>query len=497
MAASRLSRRRREASTPVDRIGHYHIEERLGRGGMGEIYRAFDTKKRRHVAIKTILSRMADDDQMYRRFAREMKLAARLHHPAIVEVFEVLHVAGGACVVMELVDGFTLRAALRSGPLSLQDTLHIAHRVCEGLVEAHQHYIVHRDIKAENIMISHQNQVKILDFGLARAVGGDFKDQTRTLTRTGMIVGSAGSMAPEQILGEPVDPRTDLFSLGCLIYRMLTGQSPFHSRSFVHTLAAITSTPHRPLVRAVPSIPVEVSQLVDRLLEKLPEHRPQGSEEARETLAELVEAHGPCELDAAALMERQGAGGSDTESSVVSSTASSSLDDEPSLDVSMVLGASPPPDFFSQPEFESLNFADQEGQGIEDAFQACQERLQGEMEHLDRRVEALARWRMLSWTGSVLAMMVAVVGWSGGQLGVAGLAVLVALGLGGLAWRGFDGHQTRLRQWEAVRHQRSTYASQWLETLQDVGDIDDQWARSRRHRQLARAFSQRVENPES
>lgn len=476
---------------PLDRIGHYHIEDRLGRGGMGEIFRAFDTKERRSVAIKTIQARIADDDQVYRRFVREIKLASRLHHPAIVEVYEVLHVNGGACVVMELVDGFTLKEALRQGPLGLPETLHIAHRVCEGLVEAHRHYIVHRDVKAENIMVSHQDEVKILDFGLARAIGGDFKDQSKTLTRTGMIVGSAGSMAPEQILGEPVDPRTDLFALGCLVYRMLAGQSPFHSRSFVHTLAAITSTPHRPLIRALPSIPTPVSQMVDRLLEKLPENRPQSSEEALEELADLVRQEGTCEFKAASLIGRKRSGPGAIEESDDDSD-DGVLSEEASVDVSMILGVSPPGDFFAQPEFGALEMLGS-GQDIEEAFEICQERLGQEIQHLGQRTERLVQLRTICWVGCGISAAASL-----GSLVMttwtlsAALAVL-SLGLGLMAYFAFDPQKHRLRQWIVVRQQRREYAGQWLSVLRDVEGISDGWARARRERQLAKALNHRVE----
>lgn len=475
----------------MDRIGHYHIEDRLGRGGMGEIFRAFDTKQRRSVAIKTIQSRMADDDQAYRRFVREMKLASRLHHPAIVEVFEVIHVSGGACVVMELVDGFTLREALRGGPLGLQDTLHIAQRVCEGLVEAHRHYIVHRDIKAENIMVSRANEVKILDFGLARAVGGDFKDQSKTLTRTGMIVGSAGSMAPEQILGEPVDPRTDLFALGCLVYRLLAGQSPFQSRSFVHTLAAITSTPHRPLVRAVPSIPEPVSRWVDQLLEKLPEHRPQSGEEALEALGELVASQGSFEFRASRLErppQAEVAGFSAEEASRAEAEGSV----EASVDVSMILGISPPGDFFGQPEFGGLEM-EGTGEAIEEAFERCQERLGQEIQHLVLRAQRLKSLRSACWIGCGLAAAGGLGILLAGHGGLGFGLMFLGLALGLLARFAFAPSQKRLRRWTGVRQSRREYARQWLNVLRDVGGISDGWARARRERQLAKALSHRVE----
>lgn len=468
----------------MDRVGHYHIEDRLGRGGMGEIFRAYDTKKRRHVAIKTIQSSMASDELAYRRFVREMKLASGLHHPAIVEVYEVIQRGDGACVVMELVHGFTLAKALRQGPLKLSDTLHIAHQVCSGLVEAHRNYIVHRDIKVENIMISYRNEVKILDFGLARAVGGDFKEP-KTLTRTGMIVGSAGSMAPEQILGEPVDPRTDLFSLGCLIYRLLAGQSPFHRRSFVHTLAAITSTPHRPLVRAVPSIPQAVSELVDRLLEKLPEKRPQGSEEALHILADLVRRQGPYTFEAAALVGEPRPGATATREDDSAADAA--------VDVSMILGVSPPVGFFSLPEIQGLVDGVGDLRMMEDAFELCQERLGREVQHLKRRLLQRRRWRAgcraAAMVGAgVFLLAVTLAAWP-----VVWGAALLAGSLGLVTVFGFKSGDDRLQGWTETRQDRHEYTSRWLGVLRSVEDIDDGWARSRRERQLARAISARVE----
>ncbi len=468
----------------MDRIGHYHIEDRLGRGGMGEIFRAYDTKLRRHVAIKRIQSDRASDELAHQRFVREMKLASGLHHPAIVEVYEVLHRRDGACVVMELVQGFTLATALRQGPLKLSDTLFIAHQVCSGLVEAHRNYIVHRDIKVENIMISYCNQVKILDFGLARAVGGDFKDP-KTLTRSGMIVGSAGSMAPEQILGEPVDPRTDLFSLGCLIYRLLVGQSPFHRRSFVHTLAAITSTPHRPLVRAVPSIPEAVSELVDRLLEKLPENRPQSSEEALQSLADLVGQQKPFTFDAASLVDEVRAGGTAVESE--------GSERQPTVDVSMILGVSPPPGFFALPEIQGLGEGVEDVRAMEDAFELCQGRLGGEMQHLKHRLTRCRGWRKGCWiaalvTAALALLAVPLAAWTMG-LGAAVLACLFAIA----ASLGFNRLQERLERWAEARQDVHDYTERWMSVLRSVEDIDDGWARSRRERQLAQAIRMRIE----
>ena len=465
----------------MDRIGHYHIEDRIGRGGMGEIYRAFDTEKRRHVAIKTIQSSTTQIDQAYRRFAREMRLASGLHHPAIVEVYEVLHFGDGACVVMELVDGFTLAAALQQGPLKLSDTLHIAHQVCAGLVEAHRNYIVHRDIKAENIMISYRHEVKILDFGLARAVGGDLTEP-KTLTRTGMIVGSVGSMAPEQILGEQVDPRTDLFSLGCLVYRLLTGKSPFQRRSFVHTLAAITSTPHRPLVRAVPSIPQAVSDLVDGLLAKMPEDRPSDSEDVLRTLAELVQEQQPYTFDAASLVSEQRASGVDLESE----------EQEAEIDVSMILGASPPA-FFAEPELQDFAAVGGEAREVEDAFERCQERLGREIEHLRQRQQLRRRWRSLCRIAAILSALAALVALPLAPWAVTLAAVVVGSILGLVAVFGFERQDERMQRWLAVRQQRHDYAVQWLHVLRDIESIEDGWARSRRQRQLVQAINRRLE----
>lgn len=268
----------------MDQIGPYRVEKRLGQGGMGQVFQAVDALHGRSVAIKTIHTRLSDSSQAFLRFEREINLLSRLDHPVVPKIYDVLNFRGYTCVVMELIEGFTLDSVMERGPLPLGDALYVGREVADGLGAAHRQNIVHRDIKGDNVMVSHDGQVKILDFGVARVIEGE-RDSSADLTRTGVIVGSAQSLAPEQALGETVDHRADLFSLGVLLYRMLTGQPPFSAKNFIHLLAAITSKPHRPACEVARRVPEEVSEYLDVLLAKDPADRPLHTDDAVASLS--------------------------------------------------------------------------------------------------------------------------------------------------------------------------------------------------------------------
>lgn len=268
----------------MDQIGPYRVEKRIGQGGMGEVFQAVDPKQDRLVAIKSIHTRLNSHSEAFRRFEREVKLLSRLDHPVVPKIYDILNFRGYTCVVMELIEGFTLDSVMVRGPLPLGDALYVGREVADGLAAAHRQKIVHRDIKGENIMVSHDGEVKILDFGIARVVEGE-RDSNTNLTRTGVIVGSAQSLSPEQALGETVDHRADLFSLGVLLYRMLTGELPFIAKNFIHLLAAITAEPHRPAHEVARRVPEEVSEYLDVLLAKDPEDRPLHTDDAVASLS--------------------------------------------------------------------------------------------------------------------------------------------------------------------------------------------------------------------
>ncbi|MCP4653902.1 MAG: protein kinase, partial [bacterium] len=271
---------------PPERVGPYRIGERLGAGGMGEVYRAYDERLERWVAIKQIRPGKAESHKARQRFRREARAAAGLAHPAIVQVFDILETEHGDWIVSELVEGESLHRLLRSGRLDLAQILALAAEIAEGLVEAHGKGIVHRDLKTENVMVTQTGHPKILDFGIAKRL---WADHDETLSDD-IIVGTSRAMSPEQAQGDEVDHRSDLFSLGTLLYEMLTGESPFLSSSSLQTLTRICS--HRqPSVQEVrPEVPGDLSSLVDRLLEKDPSYRPQSTAEVAMTLGSLADS---------------------------------------------------------------------------------------------------------------------------------------------------------------------------------------------------------------
>jgi serine/threonine-protein kinase len=272
------------------RIGPYRLEGTLGRGGMGEVFVAYDERLDRRVAIKLIHPEAAADAGARERFRREARAAAGLSHSAIVQVYDILAVAGDAdgggsevdAIVMELVAGETLAKRLRGGPCDLDTALRLGVELAGGLAAAHASGLVHRDLKAENVMIDSAGHARILDFGLAkRPQTGD----DPALTARGMVIGTSRAMSPEQARGLALDSRTDLFALGVLLYEAVTGGSPFLAGSTLDTLNRVCTFRQPPAIELRPELPPEVSQLIDRLLEKDPGRRPQKAVEVEALLA--------------------------------------------------------------------------------------------------------------------------------------------------------------------------------------------------------------------
>jgi eukaryotic-like serine/threonine-protein kinase len=273
--------------TPAEALGPYRLVERLAAGGMGEVWRAWDGRLKRPVAVKHILPHVVDQPGARERFRREAETGARLTHPAVVQIYDLVETPDGDWLVMELVVGKTLRQLLSAGPLAPQSAVLWGGEIARGLAAAHAEGILHRDLKAGNVMITAAGHAKILDFGIARALAPAGVEQEMTLSRSGMVVGTSYAMSPEQILGLPLDPRSDLFSLGSLLYEMLTGQAPFRASSEAATLARVCSYRPLPARRLRAEIPAEISALVERLLEKEPNARPR---DATEVVARLEEA---------------------------------------------------------------------------------------------------------------------------------------------------------------------------------------------------------------
>jgi serine/threonine protein kinase len=266
--------------------GRYQLNEVVGRGGMSTVYRATDLMLGRTVAVKVLLAALADDDPTYvARFEREARAAAALTHRAVVTVFDAGVDDGERFITMEYVDGRTLAEILRDdGPLESTEAIRVAREVAGALSAAHAAGILHRDIKPANVMVTREGAVKVLDFGVARPLNGT------TLTQAASIVGTAAYMAPERALGQGGDARSDIYSLGCLLFATLTGQPPFtgeHSAAILHQ--HINTDPRLPSERAG-GIPPALDALALAMLAKEPEARPQTAAEVRDKLVALEPA---------------------------------------------------------------------------------------------------------------------------------------------------------------------------------------------------------------
>ena len=205
-----------------ERLSHYEILERLGGGGMGVVYKALDTKLNRHVSLKFLPPELTRDDEARTRFIQEAQAASALDHPNICTIHEIDSTPEGQMfIAMAFYDGVTLKKRIGQGPLPIDEALDIAIQVAQGLVKAHQAGIVHRDIKPANVMLTKDGFVKIVDFGIAKLLG------VTGPTQVGSTLGTVAYMSPEQVAGEDVDPRTDVWALGAVLYEMLTGQLPF------------------------------------------------------------------------------------------------------------------------------------------------------------------------------------------------------------------------------------------------------------------------------
>ncbi len=262
------------------RLGVYEILTPLGAGGMGEVYRARDPRLGRDVAIKVLPGELSGDSGRLRRFEKEARSASSLNHPNIVTVYDIGTSDSISYIAMELVEGVTLRQMLDGGPLSVKKLLGIAAQVAEGLAKAHGAGIVHRDLKPENLMVTKEGLAKILDFGLAKPTqtGGEWGEGTQAPTvsrgtEPGMVVGTVAYMSPEQALGRALDFRSDQFSLGSLLYEMVTGRKAFARGSGPETMTAIIREEPEPLASAASSAPVPLRWLVERCLSKEPNER--------------------------------------------------------------------------------------------------------------------------------------------------------------------------------------------------------------------------------
>jgi Tol biopolymer transport system component len=255
------------------RLGPYEIVAPLGAGGMGEVYRARDPRLGRDVAIKVLPSSVATDPDRRARFEREARSVAALSHPNILAIFDFSVYDGHACAVTELLEGRTLRDALADGPLPVRRAIDIAVQIARGLSAAHDKGIVHRDLKPENVFLTGDGQVKILDFGVAKAIADAQSSETMAGTDPGTVMGTVGYMAPEQVRGQPVEARADLFALGTVLYEMLSGRRAFQRETAAETMTAILKEdpPELSAVRA--DLPPVLDTIVRHCLERNPGER--------------------------------------------------------------------------------------------------------------------------------------------------------------------------------------------------------------------------------
>jgi serine/threonine protein kinase len=265
-------------------ISHYRIISKLGAGGMGEVYLAEDTKLERKVAIKCLPPKSWADEKAKRRLVREAQVAAKLHHPNICAIHEHLEEDNQTFIVMQYIEGEPLSERLRRKAFTLTESLDVVLQVAEALAEAHSHGIIHRDIKPQNIMVTPSGQVKVLDFGLAKifqlglAAMREAKTQLR-LTEAGTTLGTVRYMSPEQASGLPVDARSDLFSLGTLLYECLAGRPAFTGATSLAIGAQVIHVDPPPPSQFRPSVPPELDSITLKALAKKPEARYQSAGE--------------------------------------------------------------------------------------------------------------------------------------------------------------------------------------------------------------------------
>jgi Tol biopolymer transport system component len=277
------------------KLGPYDIVALLGAGGMGEVYRATDSRLGRDVALKVLPEAFARDAQRMARFEREAKFLASLNHPNIASIYGLEESDGTRALVMELVEGQTLGERIKNGALALDEALPVGKQIAEGLEYAHERGIIHRDLKPSNVKLTPDGQVKLLDFGLAKALDGDTADEelqnsptlSAAATRAGALLGTAAYMSPEQARGKRVDRRADIWAFGCVLYEMLTGRRAFSGETTSDILASV--------IRAEPdwsflpaSVPARIHELLRRCLQKDPKQRLQAIGDARITIQETL-----------------------------------------------------------------------------------------------------------------------------------------------------------------------------------------------------------------
>jgi len=276
-------------------LSHFEITAKLGEGGMGQVYLAHDTQLERKVGLKVLPADLAEDPERLKRLEREARALAALDHPNIVPVYSFESAEGVQFLTMAFIEGKTLDQLIPPGGLPLKRLLDLAVPLADALRAAHEHGIVHRDLKPANVMIDRDDRLRVLDFGLAKrevAVSGDLREMTtgglsEQMTREGTILGTYPYMSPEQAEGRVVDARSDLFSLGVMLYEMACGHRPFKGETGISVITSILRDPHRAITEEKPDLPARLGEIFDRCLEKNPEQRYPTAEVLRDELDEL------------------------------------------------------------------------------------------------------------------------------------------------------------------------------------------------------------------
>ena len=304
------------ALTSGTKLGPYEIQSLIGAGGMGEVYRAHDSRLNRTVAIKILPASFSADRDRLQRFAQEARAAAALNHPNILSIFDIGEEQGAPYVVSELLEGETLRERLRNGALPIRRAVDYALQVARGLAAAHDKGIVHRDLKPENLFLTSDGRVKILDFGLAKLTRPEAHDGSgdaptvQVATEAGMVMGTAGYMSPEQVRGKPADHRSDIFSFGTMLYEMISGKRAFHGETAADTMSAILKEEMPELSETARNVPPGLERIVRHCLEKHPVQRFQSAGDLAFDLEALTELSAASKSGAQEAVQQAAAGGS-------------------------------------------------------------------------------------------------------------------------------------------------------------------------------------------
>ena len=298
------------------KLGPYEIQSLIGAGGMGEVYRAHDSRLNRTVAIKVLPSSFSADRDRLQRFAQEARAAAALNHPNILSIYDIGEEKGAPYVVSELLDGETLRERLRTGALPARRVIDYASQVAHGLAAAHEKGIVHRDLKPENLFLTSDGRVKILDFGLAKLTRPETESQSgdaptiQVATEAGVVMGTAGYMSPEQVRGKPADHRSDIFSFGAILFEMISGKRAFHGETSADTMSAILKEEVPELSETARSVPPGLERIVHHCLEKHPIQRFQSAGDLAFDLEALSGVSATAKSGAQAAVQATGFAGS-------------------------------------------------------------------------------------------------------------------------------------------------------------------------------------------